>query len=162
MAVCPPINLAACCRRLNRGRNRLYDRHFVRLLMRQVRQLKSKIADPPPSPVRRPRGVWEFDEAYTAPVCGFGTAENYYRQASSAPLVGRIKLPTLILASRDDPLVCVEDFDRLDLPVAVKLHLTNRGGHLGFISRGGDDADRRWMDWRVVEWVTGGPGLRKV
>jgi len=24
---------------------------------------------------------------------------------------------------------------------------------LGFVGRGGVDADRRWMDWRVVDWV---------
>jgi predicted alpha/beta-fold hydrolase len=154
MAVCPPIDLAGCCRRLKRWLNRLYDRHFVYHLMRQLRELAAKIDDPPTAPSRRPRGIWEFDDIYTAPVCGFGTAENYYKQASSGPLVGRIKLPTLILASRDDPLVRVDDFERLKLPSTVKMHLTRRGGHLGFISRGSDDPDRRWMDWRLVDWVT--------
>jgi predicted alpha/beta-fold hydrolase len=33
--------------------------------------------------------------------------------------------------------------------------LTDRGGHLGFVARAGGDADSRWMDWRVVEWVCG-------
>jgi predicted alpha/beta-fold hydrolase len=31
--------------------------------------------------------------------------------------------------------------------------LSDRGGHLGFVGRAGVDADRRWMDWRVVDWV---------
>ncbi len=31
--------------------------------------------------------------------------------------------------------------------------MTEHGGHLGFVGRRGVDADRRWMDWRVVDWV---------
>jgi len=36
---------------------------------------------------------------------------------------------------------------------AVHIHLAEHGGHLGFVGRRGVDADRRWMDWRVVDWV---------
>jgi predicted alpha/beta-fold hydrolase len=37
---------------------------------------------------------------------------------------------------------------------SVRVHLTEHGGHLGFIGRSGVDPDRRWMEWRVVDWVT--------
>jgi predicted alpha/beta-fold hydrolase len=35
---------------------------------------------------------------------------------------------------------------------AVSLQLATGGGHLGFISAGKQDLDRRWLDWRLVEW----------
>jgi predicted alpha/beta-fold hydrolase len=45
-------------------------------------------------------------------------------------------------------------FSRLELPACVQLHVASGGGHLGFISRGKHDPDRRWMDWRVVDFVS--------
>ena len=154
VAVCPPVDLAACSRQLSRARNRIYDRHFVSLLLRQVDA--QRLAQPEAASVtwiRRPRSVWEFDDAYTAVVCGFGTADNYYREASSSQFLSGIRIPTLILASRDDPMIPSETLDAASLPPSVRLCLSDRGGHLGFIGRVGVDPDHRWMDWRVVEWV---------
>src|SRR6185369_17922769 len=88
---------------------------------------------------QRPRGVFEFDEAFTAPVAGFGTAANYYRLCSSAQFVPAIRVPTLILAAADDPLVPSGVLARLSLPPTVKRRLTPSGGHLGYIGRNGAD-----------------------
>lgn len=156
VAVCPPVDLMQCVRSLARGVNRFYDRHFVRQLVQQVAEQRRQIPQIPALDKKRlPRGVWEFDEAFTAPVCGFGTAANYYRLSSSAQFVPEIRLPTLILAAADDPLVPGEMIRNLNVPEAVTLCLTRSGGHLGFIGRSNGDPDRRWMDWRVVEWSTG-------
>jgi hypothetical protein len=158
VAVCPPVDLAACSRQISRGSNRLYDRFFVKLLLRQIHAARLLSSDMAPGPsVRRPRTLWEFDNGFTAVVCGFGTADNYYRAASSAQFVSRIRVPTLILASRDDPMIPCGALEELDLPRAVHLHLSNHGGHLGFFGRAGVDPDRRWMDWRVVQWVLAQP-----
>jgi predicted alpha/beta-fold hydrolase len=177
VAVCPPVDLRACVESLRRGINRLYDRYFARLLRRQliVRQRAHPATIVPPgwpgsndnqpapvesvrrgvagrSTIRYPRGILEFDEAFTAPVCGFGTADNYYRLSSSAQFIPAIRVPTLILAAADDPLVPCEPFQRLNLPQSVCLQMTGSGGHLGYLGRGGTDPDRRWMDWRIVDW----------
>ena len=101
----------------------------------------------------RPRTLWEFDDQFTAAVCGFGGADNYYRVASSGPFIPRIRIPTLILASRDDPMIPVQPLEQISPPAAVEVHFTRHGGHLGFVGRAGVDPDRRWMDWRVVDWV---------
>jgi predicted alpha/beta-fold hydrolase len=65
-----------------------------------------------------------------------------------------IRWPTLILASQDDPLIPYRIFAEMPKNDAVQLHTTAGGGHLGFIGRGGADRDRRWLDWRIVEWIT--------
>jgi predicted alpha/beta-fold hydrolase len=154
VAVCPPVDLAECVRVLARGVNRLYDRHFIRLLMAQVANQRRLIPDAPAlDPQMQPHGVYEFDDVFTAPVCGFGTANNYYRLCSSNQFVPEIRVPTLILAAADDPLIPGEVFSRLAVPPAVTMVLTGSGGHLGFIGRRNGDPDRRWMDWRVVEWA---------
>jgi uncharacterized protein len=154
MAVCPPVDLAACSRQIRKRSNRLYDRYFVRLLMQQVAERRRRLPAAPTSRFARlPRSLWEFDDAFTAIVWGFGTADNYYAEASSLPLLAEIRLPTLILSARDDPMIPPRVLESASLPPAVRLHMTDRGGHLGFVGRRGVDADRRWMDWRVVDWV---------
>jgi uncharacterized protein len=156
VAVCPPVDLQAAVSRMSRMQNRPYDRHFVKLLLRRVNARQQAVPDAPMVEfARRPRGIWEFDDAFTAPVSGFGTAENYYRRASSCRVVPNIRRPTLLIASRDDPLVPSVTVESLDRPAEVRLCLTDNGGHLGFIGRKGRDPDLRWLDWRIVEWVLG-------
>lgn len=154
MAVCPPADLAACSRQIQKRPNTLYDRYFVRRLLEQLETRRHLLPAEHAAPLASlPRTLWEFDNLFTAVVCGFGTAEGYYARASSLPLLSRIKLPTKILASRDDPMIPPHALEGVALPPAVRLHMTDHGGHLGFVGRGGVDADRRWMDWRVVDWV---------
>src|SRR5262249_14355995 len=96
VAVCPPVDLQAAVSRLSRLQNRPYDRHFVNLLLQRVDARRRALPDAPSVEfARRPRGLWEFDDAFTAPVSGFGTAENYYRRASSCRVVPNIRRPTL-------------------------------------------------------------------
>jgi predicted alpha/beta-fold hydrolase len=42
-------------------------------------------------------------------------------------------VPTWILTSRDDPVIPVADFEKMQLPPNVELDITARGGHCGFI-----------------------------
>jgi predicted alpha/beta-fold hydrolase len=156
MAVCPPVDLLECVTSIARGVNRLYDRYFSRLLVQQVAERRRTVPEtvvPPQWPDRKAGdGIRQFDERFTAPVSGFGTAANYYRLCSSAQFVPEIRVPTMILAAADDPLVPGCAFERLTVPRDVTLHLTRHGGHLGFLARPNGDPDWRWMDWRVVEW----------
>ncbi len=154
VAVSPPVELATCSRRIHEFENRLYDRHFVDLLLRQIRQRARRVPGAavfPPG--AKPRSLYELDDRFTAPVCGFGTAEQYYRQSSSAQFVPGIRRPTLIVTAADDPLIPIAMFGRLKLPPSAVLHVAPGGGHLGFIARRGCDPDRRWIDWRILEWV---------
>lgn len=158
MAVCPPTDLAACSRQIARLQNRMYDRHFVRLLLKQIASQRQVVPDAADASFeRRPRSLWEFDNSFTAVVCGFGTADNYYEQASSLPLLSKIQIPTQILSAADDPMIPPGPLLAAKLSPAVCLHMADRGGHLGFVGRGGIDPDRRWMDWRVVDWVLAQP-----
>jgi predicted alpha/beta-fold hydrolase len=90
---------------------------------------------------------------YTAPASGFESADEYYTTASCASYISRIRVHTTILASQDDPVVCYQPLAELQLPPNVTLCLTKHGGHLGFIGRSGVDPDRRWMDWRLLDWL---------
>jgi len=65
----------------------------------------------------------------------FGTLENYLDGYSVAgDQLARLAVRTWILTSRDDPVIPVDDFERLQLPDNVEVDITARGGHCGFIS----------------------------
>lgn len=154
VAAAPPIDLLDCSRNLQAGLNRIYDRSFasrLNVLLRERRRAVKDLIDVElASP---PRGLWAFDDQYTAVVSGYKGAEDYYRHASSGPCLEAIRTPTLLVAAKDDPMIPIAVFDRWPVASAVELRVTTHGGHLGYVGVSGVDADRRWLDWRIVEWV---------
>ena len=153
-AICPAIDLGHCVRSLIGPFQRSYDRYFVRVLCAQIRTNSRLRTDLPPLVATRPiASIFDFDDLYTGPVCGFGSAENYYTASSAKRHIERIRVPTLVLAAADDPLVPITCFDGIRVPLNVMLHVTKHGGHLGYVAKRGIDRDRRWMDWRIVDWV---------
>ena len=157
VVVSPPIDLGVCVERFSQGATRYYDRYLARALYRQLLRSESLI-EFAPYVVNgfRPRGQRDFDAWYTAAIWGFETVDDFYAETSSNHVVSEIRVPTLLIASRDDPLVPVELFEPLRAHRSIKLHLTEHGGHLGFIGRRGVDPDRRWLDWRITEYITAG------
>ncbi|MEK6258110.1 MAG: alpha/beta fold hydrolase [Planctomycetota bacterium] len=158
VVVNPPIDLAASVRTLDGRINRMYDRHFVGSLTRHLAdRLRLRPDSPMPVVTKRPRTLYEFDDWYTAPLSGFSDADTYYAKCSAAQFVPQIGTPTTIITSRDDPMIPVEMFatDRVRYPQSVRLAIANGGGHVGYIACAGIDPDVHWLDWRVVELVTG-------
>jgi predicted alpha/beta-fold hydrolase len=98
----------------------------------------------------------EFNETFLSQVWGFGSAARYYEVCSAAQFLAGIRLPALAITARDDPIVPVASFERARFSPSTQRVITDHGGHLGFVGRPGPaDPDSRWMDWRVVDWVTG-------
>src|SRR5262245_55870910 len=94
-AIAPPIDLARCAELLVLPRNRMYERRFLEGLVRDAEARQALFPDLPPLLLPRPLTVILFDEHYTAPRNGFSSAQDYYRKASSFPLIPRIRVPTL-------------------------------------------------------------------
>jgi len=155
MAVAPPIDLAYCCRNMNRGFNRLYDWDFSRRLVSLVeaRLAKDENFYDGFRFTEKPGRLIEFDSIFTAPQCGFDSAEDYYAKASAAFVLPDIEIPGLILTADDDSVVPVEIFKTHPRSSSVELEVTRGGGHLGFITSRSIVPDRRWMDHRVVQWI---------
>jgi predicted alpha/beta-fold hydrolase len=154
MALNPPIDLERCVLSLDRFANRVYGRFFVRHLQASVKRLKQVHPDVAiPELYRRPRRLFDFDDQYTAPMIGYAGARDYYLQCSANQFLKNIDVPTLILTAQDDPLVPLSSFEGVRLSEAITLHIAEGGGHLGYIASRNGDPDRRWMDWRIVDWV---------
>jgi len=155
VAVCPPIDLSHSVQNLSNTRaGQRYDWHFTRRLINQIADGPQWREDAPLAKAKRlPRRLYDFDDLFTAPASGFESADDYYSHASAKGYISSIRTHTTILAAQDDPMVAPEPFLDLALPPYVTLYLTEHGGHLGYIGRLGTDPDRRWMDWRVTDWL---------
>lgn len=154
IAVNPPIELEQSAFALERFFTRIYNSRFVKCLLRQVKESRKLIRrNDLLAKGKRFRKVREFDSYYTSAVWGFSSVSDFYADGSAAPWLKEIRVPTLILASQDDPIVPCEVFSKTPRSTSVQLHLTPTGGHMGFMGRKGIDGDLRWMEWRVVDWV---------
>jgi uncharacterized protein len=154
IAICPPADLVACARLLSQPTNRLYNRYFTRLLCAEVAYRHSRFPDLPRVEIPAELSLYEFDEHYTAPQCGFRDALDYYRQCSAAPLVPRITIPCHILFAADDPWIDAHVFDGVTLPPNVQVICTRHGGHLGFLGMPGRTGGYRAMDAQLLAWIT--------
>ena len=158
VAINPPINLKAGVTSIGARCNYIYNRYFTRTLLRRLKQWRLVRPDIyHPFVGVTPQTVEAFDNWFTAPAIGFRDADEYYRQSSAAQFIPAIDVPTTIITSRDDPFVPFEMFSSQGVcyPENVRLVAPHHGGHVGYIAHKGVDPDRRWIDWRVVEIVTG-------
>jgi len=152
-AISTPIDLAACVRALEKRPNYLYLRRFVRRLCERVKR-KSQISSHlyHAERLRKVRTIWQFDDEFTAPLFGFGSAANYYATQSSARFLDAIHVPTLVITAQDDPLVpfAIYRHPAFQSNPALTLLAPERGGHLGFLSR---KRPRFWLDGVVLDWL---------
>ena len=153
MAISTPIDLAACVRQLGKPSNRLYARRFVTRLKERVRakeRLKPGLFEL--AALDRVQNIYDFDDRFTAQAFGFGSADNYYATQSANQFLDRIRVPTLVVQAKDDPLIPIAVYDHpaFSRNPQLRLLVTEHGGHLGFISR---TRPRFWLDQVLVHWL---------
>lgn len=149
-AISTPIDLAAGVRRIGRLDNRLYERRFLsRMRARLLATGRYALAE-----LERARTLYEIDDRITAPSFGFEGADHYYATQSSQNYLDRIRVPTLLIQAKDDVFI---PFDSYQHPAFasnpyLRLIATERGGHLGFLSRRGA---RFWVDEVAIDFLQG-------
>jgi predicted alpha/beta-fold hydrolase len=159
VAVAPALDLAACADALAETRNFIYERHFVQRLKKRM-LLKARLF-PELFPLAQIGGfgdiatVRDFDDLVTARFCDFRDAGDYYARSSASVVMSEIRLPTLILTSKDDPFVPFAPFENPAIRnnPNITLVATDRGGHCAFISQE-TGAERFWAEARIVEFCT--------
>jgi len=152
-AVSTPIDLAASVAALGRPQNFIYQGRFLNRLKDRIRRKNRQAPDVYTlEHLPKIRTIEDFDDHYTARLFGFGTAANYFRTQSSNQFLERIRVPALLIQSKDDPLVPFRVFDHPAIRSNPRLTLlaVEHGGHLGFLSRG---KVRFWLDGTVLDWA---------
>lgn len=131
-----PLDLASCADELAKPAQSIYMKRFLK-------DLKPKIlakAEQFPEQIQvndydAMRSFHDFDAAYTAPLHGFSSAQDYWQQCSSKHALARLKKPTLIVNATDDPFLSSHCFNCNLSSRSRNLYLEtpSSGGHVGFI-----------------------------
>eukprot|EP00831_Metopus_contortus_P048865 TRINITY_DN40037_c0_g1_i1.p2 TRINITY_DN40037_c0_g1~~TRINITY_DN40037_c0_g1_i1.p2 ORF type:complete len:193 (-),score=42.22 TRINITY_DN40037_c0_g1_i1:23-601(-) len=80
--------------------------------------------------------IGDYDQFYVSRLHGYGSADNYYRQTSVNMRLHKLKIPTLILAPLDDPIVPLDSLPFEDAQASPHIILATHpcGGHCGFFT----------------------------
>lgn len=157
ISVNPPIDLLHSVSALGGLLTSWYDRHFVAKLSHDLEIRRQQRPDAPvPVSASKPRSLMQFDDWYTAPVSGFSTAQDYYSKCSAKQFMSKIRVPTTVITSTDDPMVPLSSITATtdQWAACVRLAIAAGGGHVGYIARRGTDPDEFWLDWRIVDLIT--------
>ncbi len=139
VAVSPPFDMKKSAALLEKGISRLYVRYFLRSLHKKVRAKAALLAPVVDlQKVLAAQTFREFDEAGTAPLGGFQSADDYYEQCSTAQFLPQIQVPTLLIRALDDPLFAPDDvpFNTIAANPFLTSGIVPKGGHLGFVEGG--------------------------
>ena len=140
MAVSVPVDLAASSKALHQFKNILFHIYFMiglkYKLMQKQRQFPEKISR------KALYSVWtlrKLDEVYTAKANGFKSAADYYKKSSSLHFLSSIETPVLLLNAKNDSFLTSSCFpyEMAQMSNYLFLETPEKGGHVGFISKGG-------------------------
>jgi predicted alpha/beta-fold hydrolase len=157
VAISVPFDLQDSAAALNEGFSRFYKWHLLRTMRRKLKDRYPGGQNAPFSWRRAmaARSFYEFDDAVTAPLHGFGGADHYYQMCSSGRFLKSIRTPTLLIQAADDPFMTPAALPRpADLPDCVTLDLSRYGGHVGFIEGGRPWRPESSLTARIVRFLT--------
>jgi predicted alpha/beta-fold hydrolase len=154
-----PYDLGAGSKHLETPVGRFYLKNFLKTLIpkaiRCAETFPEAAARIDVEGTRRSTTFWTFDDYATGPLHGFKNALDYYTRCSSIHFVGRIAAPTLCISAADDPFLprrVLKEMDAVKSP-AVRLLVTERGGHVGFVSGPRPKQARYWAEETAIDWL---------
>ncbi len=159
VAISTPLLLDVCADQMRSGFSQVYQFQLLRKmkqkLLAKYRQYDyQKLIGLSRKDIRHIRDFWQFDTAFTAPINGFESAQDYYAKSSSRQYLARIQIPTLIIQSLDDPFMSAAVIPKEnELSKNVCLELSDKGGHVGFVS-GYLWKPEFWLEQRIGEYFT--------
>lgn len=159
VSISAPIELASCADRIRQGFSKIYQKHLMNRLVSNLRRKYDQhdyqgLINLDKSQLTTLKTFWHFDDAFTAPVNNFGTAENYYRINSARSYLNKITRPVLMIQAEDDPFMTPDVIPgESELGPGVTLEVSRYGGHVGFIS-GSIFRPHFWLTERVPEYLS--------
>lgn len=139
-----PIKLNKSSAMLQKGFSKFYDMRFYFMLKKMIRKQDPSLKLPMIGTTQL------IDQLYTSQKSGFRDDQDYYQTCSTFPYLEKIKVPTFILTSEDDPFIVFEDYAKAKWNTNTHRTFIKYGGHMGYISKrliGG--FQRRWLDHYV-------------
>ncbi|MDE3046118.1 MAG: alpha/beta fold hydrolase [Verrucomicrobiota bacterium] len=153
IAVSPPVDLYSSVQMISDPANVMYERYFYKLLREDVLYRQKVFKDLPRVQLPKELKLYEFDQLYLAPYCGFKSAMDYYEKCSSIYVIENIAVPCKILLAEDDPIISSKSLDQFHLPSHIEVYKTKKGGHMGYLSNPRSETGFYWLDSLLVRWI---------
>jgi predicted alpha/beta-fold hydrolase len=164
VAVSVPLLLGPCATKLDKGFAKCYRGRLLNALkvyMRNKLQHLESIGQSQEALKIKELGdlsainsFWQYDDRVVAKLHGFNDVHDYYRRSSSRQYLKSISVPTLVIQAVDDPFMTKEVLPGLDeISPHVHLELTQRGGHVGFVSGSIPFKPKYWLEQRIPEFL---------
>jgi uncharacterized protein len=158
IGVSPAVDLASSADALHHPQNRLYERKFLRALLRRFRYkatLFPGVYDA--SLTTSIKSLREFDDKITALYSGFSGASDYYDRAAAANVLDRIAVPALVLHALDDPFIRLTETTREKIRANPHITLIEsaHGGHCAFLAEPDAPAgyDGYWAEHTLMRFL---------
>ena len=150
--ICAPIDLAGTGRHMTRARNWLYHLYLLNDLKAEALAPGALTTAKEREVIKAARSVQEYDDRFISPRYGFRGVDDYYTLCSPLAFMPEIRVPTMVIASEDDPWIPAEyyrGFNWSDNPSLLPV-MAPAGGHLGFHAH---DCERPWCDHAVEKFI---------
>jgi predicted alpha/beta-fold hydrolase len=147
VAICPVIDPRHTLAVLEQGFP-LYRAYFVQKWRRSLRKKQQAWPDYDFSEVYPLGTLTGMTDHLVTRYGGFPDLDTYLRgYAVTGEALAPLSVPTRIISSADDPIIPVEDLDRLARPPGLTITQTRHGGHCGFYAgRGG----AKWLAQEIA------------
>ncbi len=164
VAVSVPLVLGQCATKLDQGFSKIYRNNLIRELKRYIQgklHFLEKNGDYLEArkimqlgDLSTIKSFWQYDDRVVARLHGFKNVHQYYHLCSSRQYLKKIKIPTLLIQSLDDPFMTRSVIPEVeDLSSRVNLEVTSGGGHVGFISGNIPFKPQYWLEQRIPEFL---------
>ncbi|MGJ8692009.1 MAG: hydrolase [Thalassotalea sp.] len=155
--ICAPFDLASCSKKINRGVSKIYQQYLVGML-KDSTLIKHQVmpnANICPLKIKAIKTMWQFDDYVTAPINGFDNALDYYDKVSGIHVLDKVVTPSLIIHAQDDPFLDHEKITAVtSLPASIRFEISEKGGHVGFISGNNPLKPEFWLEKRVPQYLS--------
>jgi uncharacterized protein len=156
VAISAPFDLGACADYLDSRAPaaRVYRLNFLPSMKAKALEKAARFPEAlDAGAVERAWTIRGFDEAVTARVYGYSSAQAYYQDCSAGPRLGAITTRTLLLSAEDDALAPARHLpDSAGHQGALDVCVTRHGGHVGFVS-GSVLKPTFWAEDRALSWL---------
>ena len=151
-----PTDLEGSSNSLSHWNTKVYTNRFLKSLIQKTIQKNKLFPETSLNMelVKNAKNFADFDNAVTAPLFGYKSAQDYWRKCSSKQFLTSIKLPTLLINALDDTFLSESCFPFNEAKSNPNFHFESPqyGGHVGFNSHI-FKKDALWSENRIYEFI---------
>ncbi|ORU92881.1 MAG: alpha/beta hydrolase [Cycloclasticus sp. symbiont of Bathymodiolus heckerae] len=164
VAVSVPFKLSNCADKVDQGMSRIYRYHLISEMKEKLANKitffnannllveAKKLEDL--GNINHIKSFWEFDNDVVARLHGFDDVHDYYKKSSCIAKLKNIKNKTLLIQALDDPFLTPSVIPKLtEISASTQLEVTEKGGHVGFISKAKNGQLNYWLETRIPFFI---------